>query len=116
MPEACQGVVPGATWIELLQLCQGVPGFYPSFHAVVITVLLRLYIKDKVFVHWNNIQTDDRFPRLQQGMQPIPWKEKLLKSSPCSGHVHWTLLRVEFGLVISQGWMLGREESCAARV
>ncbi|CAE7552841.1 unnamed protein product [Symbiodinium pilosum] len=35
---------------------------------------------DKVFVHWNNIQTDDRFPRLQQGMQ------------------------VEFGLVISQGW------------
>jgi len=35
---------------------------------------------DKVFVHWNNIQTEDRFPRLQQGLQ------------------------VEFGLVISQGW------------
>eukprot|EP00439_Symbiodinium_sp_Y106_P079811 s1076_g18.t1 len=35
---------------------------------------------DKVFVHWKNIQTDDRFPRLQQG------------------------LSVEFGLIVSQEW------------
>eukprot|EP00913_Durusdinium_trenchii_P014260 g13378.t1 len=26
---------------------------------------------DKVFVHWKNIQTDDRFPRLQQGLQTL---------------------------------------------
>ncbi|CAK9101210.1 unnamed protein product [Durusdinium trenchii] len=35
---------------------------------------------DKVFVHWKNIQTDDRFPRLQQGLQ------------------------VEFGLMITNDW------------
>lgn len=27
--------------------------------------------QDKVFVHWKNIQTDDRFPRLQQGLQRL---------------------------------------------
>ena len=35
---------------------------------------------DKVFVHWKEIQTDDRFPRLQQGLQ------------------------VEFGLMITNDW------------
>lgn len=35
---------------------------------------------DKVFVHWKNIQSDDRFPRLQQGLQ------------------------VEFGLMITNDW------------
>ena len=27
--------------------------------------------KDKLFVHWKNIQTDDRFPRLKEGLQNL---------------------------------------------
>ena len=31
----------------------------------------RPFDQDKVFVHWKEIQTDDRFPRLQQGLQML---------------------------------------------
>lgn len=37
--------------------------------------------EDKLFVHWKNIQTDDRFPRLKEGLQNLDFNRFRLR--PC---------------------------------
>ncbi len=75
-----QGVVPGVSWLK--------PGIRWNWMSVGMKIRrihaqnLRRYFhqqiqqkcpaaEDKLFVHWKNIQTDDRFPRLKEGLQNL---------------------------------------------
>ena len=60
-------------------------------------------------MHWKNIQTDDRFPRLQQGLQllALTWHGCVMMCDGSCCHFAYAALRVEFGLMISNDWTLG---------